>query len=145
MSESTFPLKKVIPIIVVTWLLSLVTTLAIVYITPNIPPRTWHEIATFYSQDYEKGPINIFEEFSHPSSNLWRIRWGMTADSEDASFGFLVFHISVDPVSSRPVCQLGLDGVEDASAVEYFTGTGSFTLHVFFNACTWSLGIEAYY
>jgi hypothetical protein len=34
MSESTFPFKKVIPIIAVTWILSLITTLAVFYFAP---------------------------------------------------------------------------------------------------------------
>lgn len=37
-SEGAFPIKKAIPIIVVTWILSLVTTLAVVYVAPNIFP-----------------------------------------------------------------------------------------------------------
>lgn len=43
MSEGANPLKKMIPIIVITWILSLVTTLAIVYIAPSIfPIQTAH-------------------------------------------------------------------------------------------------------
>lgn len=38
MSEGTNLIKKMIPIIVITWILSLVTTLAIVYVAPNIFP-----------------------------------------------------------------------------------------------------------
>lgn len=38
MSEKTLPLGKLIPIIVITWILSLVTTLVIVYYSPNIFP-----------------------------------------------------------------------------------------------------------
>jgi len=39
MSESTLTLKKAIPIIAVTWILSLITTLAVVYVEPNLLPR----------------------------------------------------------------------------------------------------------
>lgn len=38
MSEGGLTLKKVIPIIVATWILSLVTTLAVVYVSPSIFP-----------------------------------------------------------------------------------------------------------
>lgn len=38
MSEGAIPIKKAIPIIVVTWILSLVSTLAIVYVAPNLFP-----------------------------------------------------------------------------------------------------------
>ena len=38
MSEGTFQIGKAIPIIVVTWILSLVTTLALVYVAPSIFP-----------------------------------------------------------------------------------------------------------
>jgi len=38
MSTGTIPFKKVVPIIAVTWILSLVTTLAIVYVVPSIFP-----------------------------------------------------------------------------------------------------------
>jgi hypothetical protein len=40
MSEGAMSIKKVIPIIVITWILSLVTTLAIAYFTPFIPIET---------------------------------------------------------------------------------------------------------
>jgi hypothetical protein len=46
MSEGVLSIKKAIPIIVVTWILSLVTTLGIVYVAPNIfPPLTTEKIA----------------------------------------------------------------------------------------------------
>ena len=45
MSEGAIPIKKAIPIIVVTWILSLVTTLAVFYIAPNIFPLTSEKIA----------------------------------------------------------------------------------------------------
>ena len=46
MSEGAIPMKKAIPIIVVTWFLSLATTLAVVYVSPNIfPPITTENIA----------------------------------------------------------------------------------------------------
>ena len=38
MSEGAIPMKKMIPIIVITWVLSLVTTLVVVYVAPNILP-----------------------------------------------------------------------------------------------------------
>jgi len=40
MSEGTISIKKAIPIIVITWILSLVTTLAVAYFTPFIPIGT---------------------------------------------------------------------------------------------------------
>ena len=40
MTESTIPIKKAIPIVAVTWILSLLTTLAIVYFTPFVPVGT---------------------------------------------------------------------------------------------------------
>ena len=47
MSESNLTLRKAIPITAVTWILSLVTTLAVVYVLPIILRPTWHEITTF--------------------------------------------------------------------------------------------------
>ena len=38
MSESTISIKKALPIIAITWILALVTTLACVYVAPNIFP-----------------------------------------------------------------------------------------------------------
>lgn len=38
MSEKAFPMKKMIPVIAITWALSLVTTMVIVYFAPNIFP-----------------------------------------------------------------------------------------------------------
>lgn len=38
MSEGAISIKKAIPIIVITWILSLVTTLAVVYVAPNVFP-----------------------------------------------------------------------------------------------------------
>ncbi len=38
MSEGAIPIKKMISIIAITWILSLVTTLAVVYVSPNIFP-----------------------------------------------------------------------------------------------------------
>jgi molybdopterin-binding protein len=46
MSEGGLPIRKLIPIIAITWILSLVTTLGIVYVAPNIfPPLTTEKIA----------------------------------------------------------------------------------------------------
>lgn len=46
MSEGAISIKKAIPIIVVTWILSLITTLGIVYVAPNIfPPLTTEKVA----------------------------------------------------------------------------------------------------
>lgn len=46
MSEVKFPMKKMIPVIVITWILSLVTTLAIVYSAPGMfPPLSTETIA----------------------------------------------------------------------------------------------------
>jgi len=38
MSDGAFQIKKMVPIIVLTWILSLVTTLAVVYVAPSIFP-----------------------------------------------------------------------------------------------------------
>lgn len=46
MSEGAIPIKKAIHIVVVTWILSLITTLAVVYFAPNIfSPLTADKIA----------------------------------------------------------------------------------------------------
>ena len=46
MSAGGFSIKKAIPIIVITWILSLITTLALVYVSPSIfPPLGGSNIA----------------------------------------------------------------------------------------------------
>jgi len=46
MSEAKFPMKKMIPVVVITWVLSLVTTLAVVYFAPSMfPPLSAETIA----------------------------------------------------------------------------------------------------
>jgi len=56
MSGVTIPFKKAIPIVVVTWILSLITTLTLIYFVPKIFPQTWNEtqetIYTKYRIDY---------------------------------------------------------------------------------------------
>lgn len=46
MAESTIPFKKAVPMIAITWILSLVTTLVVVYFAPSIfPPIQSEKIA----------------------------------------------------------------------------------------------------
>jgi len=82
MSELTSTLKKAIPIIAVTWILSLVATLVVVYFAPNIFPKTWHEVARFEGGINEETPPFSREEtpsFYVPSIN-WKIIWSVNIE-----------------------------------------------------------------
>jgi len=70
MSESTTTIKKAIPFIAVTWILSLVTTLAVVYFAPNIFPKTWHEVIRFDGHDVDP----YHHSFEVPSMN-YKVKW----------------------------------------------------------------------
>ena len=135
MSESTFPLKKVIPIIVVTWILSLVTTLAVVYFAPNIF-RTWYEMERFEGNDTD----DYWNTFDVPSMH-WRIRcgvFGLPIGSRDSRF-----HLTVDDFTLR---ELTWEYVGYGySGENYFTGSGLHYIEVYADNVEWVIIVEAYY
>ncbi|UCE38729.1 MAG: hypothetical protein JSW00_05735 [Thermoplasmata archaeon] len=135
MSELTLTLKKAIPIIVVTWILSLVTTLAVVYFTPNIFPKTWHEIERFEGYDTD----DYENSFDVPSMH-WRIRLGLFGDlpSDNGSF-----QLTVDDFALRklPWEYIWAGYLGD----NYFTGSGRHWIEVYADNVEWVIIVEAYY
>jgi len=158
MSEAKFQFKKAIPIIAITWILSLATTLAFVYLMPYVFPPTWHEVATlsgtFQEFDAEYDSFSI-------QSNHWRLLWRVECDdppSDDVHFFFLVRYPDYEPwvlstfVSRRVRLEdfrapkaVESEWLTSISGTEYITGSGEF--RVWLNGCSleWEIIIEAYY
>lgn len=149
MSEATFPFKKAIPIIVVTWILSLVTTLAIVYVAPNIFPPTWHEVAKFAGDSlygYTRETTDVF----CIKSNHWRIECSVLADyppSEDAEFRFYVDQEGggVRTLTFRRLTPSDFEWKNSFIMSEYITGSGSYSIEVVAYYVLWGIIVEAYY
>jgi hypothetical protein len=146
MSESALTLKKVIPIIIVTWLLSSVTTLAIVYFSPNIFPKTWHVIETFEGWDTDKLKTQLYRNWTDVPSMHWRIglsvkpyNWTLSDPNEDAKF-----QLTVDDLTLRELDweDIGLWYVSK----DYFTGSGRHYIDVYADGdVEWVINIWAYY
>jgi len=89
MSESTLTLKKAIPIIAVTWILSLVTTLAVVYVEPS-----------FFLTQFQPTSQNQIEiiRFHEPSEknvtsvNLWAVETFIWIPKNPTSNAILAFY-----------------------------------------------------
>ena len=161
MSEVRLQLKKAIPIIVVTWILSLTTTLAFVYIViPNIFPPTWKEVATL-SGTLQERDAEVTDSFSIPS-NHWRLHWRVECDdppSDDVEFFFLVGYSEYAPwilgqtFESRKVTledfrapkALGFEWLTSERGTEYITGSGEFAMRVVGARIEWEIQVEAYY
>ncbi len=145
LSEETIPIKKAIRIIAVTWILSMVTALAIFYFLPNLFPRTWHEVARFSGTDTRPTDFFII-----PSDN-WRISWHVSGNplTETTSFWFWVHNDK----TILPVFDLGTLTEVDfeaaffstPSGVEYITGSGRFQIEVLVENVAWEIIVEAYY
>lgn len=146
MSEIRLQLKKATPIIVTTWILSMVTTLALVYVEPILFPRSWHEVAKFSGTGTK--PENPF----YASSDHWRILWFASPDplTEDTSFWFWMFKSgNIFP----PHFDSGTFTASDfekqffnqLAGVEYITGTGSFIIDVMAESASWEIIVEVYY
>ena len=149
MSEVSYPFRKAIPIIIVTWILSMVTSLALVYYAPNILPRTWHRI--------EKLQIT-FEDFRETTnvvnvpSNRWRIGWevGITRMDDLPESEVNSFTIYLD---SNDTSTYALDRVTPAdfewryvwNGFKETTGSGQFYIIVAGEHVRCNIIIEAYY
>jgi hypothetical protein len=138
MSEGTSTIKKAIPIIAVTWILSLVTILAVVYFAPNIFPKTWHEVARFEGYDVD----GYWESFKVPSMH-WRVEWiswhtyAFSEVPEDARF-----FVIVDGFALR---ELTGDDTFEYYGEDYFTGSGLHWIEVYAKNTEWLIIVEAYY
>jgi len=146
MSEVRLQLKKAIPIIVVTWIISTVTTLALVYIVPISLPRSWHEVAKFSGTGTK--PDNAF----YASSDHWRILWFASPDplNEDTSFRFWMFssgNIIPPQFESNTFTASDFDKqhFNQLAGVEYITGRGRFIIDVLAESASWEIIVEAYY
>jgi len=144
MSEGSIPTKKLITIIVITWSLSLVTTLLVVSYSTPFSTRTWHEVTSFSGNDTQ--PTDFFSI----SSESWRIRWqviGMPL-SETTSFWFWVH----DEKTIIPCFDSGTFTASDfqnawfstPTGIEYITGSGRFQIEVFVENAEWQFFIEQY-
>jgi len=152
MSETTFPFKKAIPIIAVTWILSLITTLAFVYIViPNIFPPTWHEVAEF---------SGIFRELDdedtdsfYISCDHWRIDWNVYSDdppSEDVEFRLFVLGSSYSDCVWLTLADFPWSKGQEIWlcakwGTEYVIGSGEFRLRIVGASLEWDIDVEAYY
>jgi len=160
MSEVSIPFKKAIPIIAVTWILSLATTLAFVYLMPYVFPPTWKEVATL-SGTLQERETEVTDSFSI-QSNHWRLRWRVECDdppSDDVEFLFLVRYSEYEPwtigqtFTSRRVTledfrapkALGFEWLTSDRGTEYITGSGEFRVWLVGCSLEWEIIIEAYY
>jgi hypothetical protein len=136
MSELTSTLKKAIPIIVVTWLLSLVTTLAFVYVViPSIFTPTWHQVERFEGYDTD----DYWNSFD-VSSMHWRIRLGLFGDLQSDNGSF---QLTVDDFVLREFPWEYLWG--GYMVDNYFTGSGLHYIEVDAENVEWVITVEAYY
>ena len=145
MSEVPFPFRRVVPIIVVTWILSMVTTLALVYFAPNIPMRTWHEVVTF-EHEFQDHDTEMTDRF-HVPSNHWAIRWIADGDElaapEDISFTLSLrggphhTYLAVTPAD--------FEWRSFWSGFEYITGSGQFAVKLGGKNVHCHIVIVAYY
>ena len=149
MSEGRISLKNAVRIIAVTWVLSLITTLAVVYVLPTIRQPSWHEVVRFADNfvDYRRET----KFFSVPSDH-WRIHWDAMTEipaPEEAWFRFYVDLESEGRQSrSFKLRELRTDDFEwepSWSGVEYVTGSGSFSIEVVGKAVLWGIIVESYH
>ena len=165
MVDATFSFKKELSIIVVTWILSMITTLALVYVViPNIFPKAWHEVATFSGAFYDRESEST-DSFYIPSDN-WRLYWNVDCETpppEDVEFFFILgypFWLSetwVIPVGQtfelrrvtledfRAPQALDFEWLDSESGTEYITGSGEFIIRVIGANIEWEVTVEAYY
>ena len=149
MPEVTYPLRKTIPIIVVTWILSMVTTIAIVYYAPNFLPRTWHRV------EYLSITFEDFRETTYVvnvPSNCWRIGWGAgharMDDLPESEINSLTIYLDSNDTRFHALCTITptdfewrpvWDGSKD------ITGSGQFYIIVAGEHVRCNIIIEAYY
>jgi len=154
MSEATFTFKKAFPVIAITWILSLATTLAFVYVVPIILRPTWHEITTF-SGNFQELDNEFTSEF-HISSNHWRLHWEVMCEEpppEDVEFRLFLKGESNYPLTQitwltqsdfkRSIGQEYWSSLRDKT--EYITGSGVFDLAIVGARLDWEIIVEAYY
>jgi hypothetical protein len=152
MSESTSTLKKAIPIIAVTWILSLTTTLVFVYfVIPNIFPPTWHEVTTF-SGTFQEFNYSGTESFYVPSDH-WRFEWSVECDAPpptDVEFRLFLGFLGDSLVWLTREDFIGSVGQDIESwnylrGSEYITGSGAYTFWLVGANLDWKITVEAYY
>ncbi len=156
MFEGMIPLRKSIRTIVVTWILSMVTTLAVVYFAPRIIPRGWHEVATFSGafQGFDSELTDIF----HIPSDHWKVNWEVDCEvppPEDVEFRLsgLVGGHWWGPFTLRKVwledfrraTQQGVEWWGHVSGIEYVTESGDFWLIISGVSVDWEVTVKAYY
>ncbi len=152
MSEVRLQLKKAIPIIVVTWILSAITTLALVYIPPILLPKSWHEVETF-SGSFQERVAEDTDSF-HISSDHWRIRWHVDREPpppEEVEFFFIVNlldfrlrRLTIEDFRAPEGHPVGA-WLYSLSGTEYITGSGEFAIRVVGARLEWEIIVEAYY
>ena len=139
MSEKSFSSSKVIQIIVITWILSFVTTIFVVYTAPTFFQKSWHETYRFsgsFNEDGDEYP-EIFIESDH-----WRLSETITRKETGGRAKISIF---------KP--ETKLEPIMDYERIENtFTRTslpihqaGYHLLRVEGNNCDWEIIIEEYY
>jgi hypothetical protein len=156
MSESTLTVRKAIRIIAVTWILSLVTTLAIVYLVPIVLRPTWHKVAMF-SGTFEGFDSERTDDFHIPSDH-WKVHWEVDCEvppPEDVEFrlsglvgghwwgGFRLRKVWLEDF--RRATQQGVEWWGHVSGIEYVTESGYFYLIISGVSVDWEVTVEAYY
>jgi len=146
MSELRLQLKKAIPIIVVTWILSSVTTLAVVYFAPDIF-RTWHKVVTF-ADEYDVYTREENKAFYVPSKH-WKIEWTVLLNayppSKDTWFTFYLDSEDYVTFTQVEVTPTDFEWDTGHSGTEYITGSGDFSITVSGEGVLWAITVEAYY
>ncbi len=88
-------LKKIFPIIAVTWILSLVTTIVIVYVALTVPPMEagqsdfliWRKGATYYAKNSATGTIESGQNATALINNaISQLSFGGTISLRDATY-----------------------------------------------------------
>ena len=156
MSESTLAVRKAIRIIAVTWILSMVTTLAVVYVMPLILRPTWHEVATFSGTFQELDNYSPSEVYI--SSNNWRLYWEVNGEDpppEDIEFRLFLFSDNFNSYPSTQITWLTQSDFKRSigqglwlslrDGTEYITGSGVFSLCLVGAKLSWEIVVEAYY
>ena len=154
MSESVFPFKKVVMVILIAWMLSLVTTLVFIYIVvPNTFRSTWHEV-TRLSGTFQEFDSKDTTSFYIPSDH-WRLHWtvdaGLDPLPEDVEFRLFLYSTHYYPSLvwltfadfQGSVAENLWYGQEDGT--ESITGSGWFSFRVRGARLDWDIIVEAYY
>ena len=148
---------QLIKIVVITWVLSLATTLFVVNFIPTLPTSRWH-LLTYYEGSFEGSLDEPEYVFYEPSilTDVWRITWHVHSDEipipEDVLFYFRVGYDTSQIEFPRNYVtkedfrsDRGGFFKSSADGIEYFFGAGKKYLTIEAIDLDWTLFIEEYY